>query len=248
MVRALLIRGMLAGLAGGVLAFCFAKLFGEPQVDLAIAFESKIDAAMHMHAEPELVSRAVQSTIGLFVGVVTYATALGGLFALVFAYIYGRIGTFSPRATAAILAALGFIAIVLVPDLKYPASPPAVGHHDTIGFRTEWFFFMIAVSIAAMVLAMSLRKALAERIDAWTAAVLAMLVFTAIVAVAQFIMPTINEVPGEFPADVLWRFRVAALGIQVVMWTTLGLAFGAAAERIMIKERWHSPSALPLKA
>jgi hypothetical protein len=30
---------------------------------------------------------------------------------------------------------------------------------------------------------------------------------------------------------VLWRFRVAALGIQVVLWTTIGLLFGVLAER-----------------
>ena len=39
MVRGLLIRGMLAGLAAGILAFAFAKVFGEPQVDKAIAIE-----------------------------------------------------------------------------------------------------------------------------------------------------------------------------------------------------------------
>jgi len=248
MVRALLIRGMLVGLAGGILAFCFAKIFGEPQVDLAIAFESKMDVAMGMPEGPELVSRAVQASIGLFVGVVTYSTALGGLFSLVYAYVYGRMGRFSPRATAAILAILGFVAIVVVPDLKYPANPPSVGHPDSIGFRTEWFFFMIVTSIAAMVLGMSLRKALAERMDEWTAALLGILTFVVVVAVAMLIMPTINEVPDAFPAVVLWRFRVAALGIQVVLWSTLGFGFGAVAERIMTRGQWYSPRTQALKA
>src|SRR5215813_9349228 len=101
MVRSLLIRGMLAGLLAGILAFGFAKIFGEPQVDRAIAFEGQMDKAKeekaagstmagmtmsnHEAAEPELVSRAVQSGIGLFTGVVVYGTAFGGLFALVFA-------------------------------------------------------------------------------------------------------------------------------------------------------------------
>jgi predicted cobalt transporter CbtA len=45
-------------------------------------------------------------------------------------------------------------------------------------------------------------------------------------------LPAVNEVPAEFPAVVLWRFRIASLGAQLVMWATIGLAFGAVAERV----------------
>jgi hypothetical protein len=44
-------------------------------------------------------------------------------------------------------------------------------------------------------------------------------------------LPEIDEVPEQFSAVVLWRFRVAALGIQVVLWTAIGLLFGVLAER-----------------
>jgi hypothetical protein len=40
MVRTLLVRGMLVGLVAGLLVFGFGKLFGEPQVDRAITFET----------------------------------------------------------------------------------------------------------------------------------------------------------------------------------------------------------------
>src|SRR5580704_13421731 len=142
MVRTLLIRGMLVGLVAGLLAFGFSKVFGEPQVDRAIAFETAMDeAAAKQHAamgqsvppaEPELVSRDVQSTYGLFTGVMVYSAAFGGLFALVFAFADGRAGNFGPRAGSALLAAGGFISVYVVPSLKYPASPPAVGDPDTI--------------------------------------------------------------------------------------------------------------------
>jgi predicted cobalt transporter CbtA len=46
------------------------------------------------------------------------------------------------------------------------------------------------------------------------------------------VLPDINEVPADFPAVVLWRFRMASLGMQVLMWTTLGLVFGMLAERL----------------
>src|SRR5215472_14518922 len=111
MVGALLVRGMLVGLVAGLLAFGLAKIVGEPQVDKAIAFETQMDKAKGEAPEPELVSRAVQSTIGLLTGVVVYGTAFGGLFALVFAYASGRMGQLGPRELAALLALAGFIAI-----------------------------------------------------------------------------------------------------------------------------------------
>ena len=40
---------------------------------------------------------------------------------------------------------------------------------------------------------------------------------------------------GEMiPAVVLWNFRVAALGMQVVVWGTFGLVFGPLAERLLV--------------
>jgi hypothetical protein len=234
MVRSLLIRGMLVGLAAGIVAFCVAKIFGEPFVDLAIAFEAKMYAAMNMPEEPELVSRGVQSTMGLFTGVLLYGAAFGGLFALVFAYAYGRMGNLGPRATSALLALIAFVTIVLVPDLKYPANPPGTNHHDSIGFRTEWYFMMLVISIAAMTLALSARKALVARYGAWNAAIAGGSLFMVVLGLAQFFLPTIDEMPADFSATVLWNFRIANLGIQAAMWTVLGLGFGVLAERLML--------------
>jgi predicted cobalt transporter CbtA len=231
MVGSLLLRGMLVGVVAGLLAFGFAKVFGEPQVDHAIAFEEELTAAKGEVPEPELVSRATQAGIGLFTGVVVYSAAIGGLFSLAFASVYGRVGSLGPRETAALLALGGFIAIVLVPDLKYPANPPAVGNPDTIGFRTELFFVMLLISVAALVLAVGLARRLRARYGTWNAVLLAGLAFIVVIAIAQQVLPEVDEVPEQFSAVVLWRFRVASLGIQLVLWTTLGLLFGALTER-----------------
>jgi predicted cobalt transporter CbtA len=45
------------------------------------------------------------------------------------------------------------------------------------------------------------------------------------------VLPEINEVPEHFSAVVLWRFRVAALGMQLVLWAVIGLLFGVLTER-----------------
>ena len=82
--RALLVRGMLVGVAAAALAYLFATVFGEPQVEHALGFE---DAhTMPGMAAPEIVYRTVQSTLGLGVAVLVYGAALGGIFALAFAF------------------------------------------------------------------------------------------------------------------------------------------------------------------
>jgi predicted cobalt transporter CbtA len=244
MVGKLLARGMLAGIVAGLLTFGFAKIAGEPPVEQAISFEEKVAEAHsgdHSHGdehEPELVSRATQAGLGLFTGVAVYSAAIGGLFALVFAYSYGRVGKLGARALSAWLALGAFIAIVIVPNIKYPANPPSIGDPETIGYRTGLFFLMIAISIAALVFSLKIRRHAAARFGAWNGSIVAAGIFIAIIAAVQIALPTINEVPAAFPAALLWQFRIAAIGMQVILWTVIGLLFGALVERL--EKRQHS--------
>ena len=237
MVRALLVRGMLAGAFAGLLAFGFAYVFGEPQVDLGVGFEEHMHHMAGGAHEEELVSREVQSTVGLLTGVVVYSCALGGIFALAFAYAHGRLGALSPRGTAAVLAAAGFVTLILVPQIKYPANPPSIGDADTIAQRTEFYFMMLALSVIAAIAVTSTGKQLARHLGAWNSIMIAGAAYVAVVAAGMLILPSVNEVPADFPATTLWNFRIASLGIEAVLWTALGLAFGFLAERQLIPAR-----------
>jgi Probable cobalt transporter subunit (CbtA) len=241
-VGRLLLRGMLVGVVAGLLAFGFARVFGEPPIEHAIAFEAHMahhhtDAHIDHHVndeadEPELVSRTIQAGLGLFVAVVVYGAAIGGLYALFFAFVYGRLGQLAPRATAALLAGAAFVSIVLIPALKYPANPPAVGDPETIGSRTALYFAMLVISVAALVFAVGLAKNLASRYGGWSAGLVGAATYVVIVAIAGYALPAVNEVPEHFSAVVLWNFRVASLGLQAVLWTIVGLLFGFLAERM----------------
>ncbi|SFO97756.1 Probable cobalt transporter subunit (CbtA) [Amycolatopsis arida] len=218
-MRTLLVRGMLAGLVAGVLATLFAYVFGEPSVEAAIGLEEAAahEAGSHSHGEEELVTRGVQRTIGLLAGVGGYALAIGGLFALAFAVLYGRIGTLRPRVTAALLAAAGYAVVVLVPFLKYPANPPAVGRAETIGDRTALYFGFVALSVLAAALAAYAGRRLADRLGGWSGGLLAAGGYVLVTAVAAALLPVVDEVPPGFPGSTLWTFRIAALGTQLVL-------------------------------
>jgi hypothetical protein len=233
MIRPLLVRGMLAGLAAGLLAFAFAFVFGEPQVQHAIDFEDHLARINHEPAEAEIVSRGIQRTLGLLTGTVVMGVALGGLFSLVFAWAHGRIGAMSPRLTSAVLALGAFLTITVVPFTKYPANPPTVGNPDTIDKRTVLFITMIAITVLAAVAAGRIRRQLLPRLGGWNAALLAVAAFVVVVAVAELVLPAVHETPPGFPADVLYRFRLASLGINLTLWTTIGLGFGALAQRLI---------------
>lgn len=243
MVRTLLVRGMLVGIVAGLLSFGFLRIYGEPQLDRALAFETNLDEAKAAaekaganasDEQRELVSRPVQAGIGLFTGVIVYCTAFGGLFGLVFAFAYGRVpGALTPQALSVLLAAICFVAIYLVPNLKYPASPPAVGDPETIGMRTALYFIMIALSIAAMVASITLQRLLVPRFGDWNANLLVAASYLALVAIAGLLLPAVNEVPDQFPAVVLWKFRIASIGAQFIMWATIGLLFGALTQRAL---------------
>ena len=243
-------RGMLVGILAGLLSFAFLRTVGEPQVDRAIAFETQMDEAKDkakadeamakgmampkQDPEPELVSRPVQAGLGLFTGVEVYNVAFGGLFALVFALCYGRVGGLGPRAASAVLSAAGFVSVYDLPNLKSPANKPSVGDPETIGIRTGLYFSMIAISLIAMVASGKLRLTLLDRLGDWNAALIAGGFYLGAVLGAGLLLPGLDEVPEAFPAVVLWNFRMASVGAQLIMWASIGLLFGISAERLLV--------------
>jgi predicted cobalt transporter CbtA len=234
MLRNLLLCGLVAGLCAGVVGTGFASLAGEPAIDRAIAYEDAHAATIQMHAaEPVPVSRALQKSAGLLTALAVDGVALGGIFALVFAFAYGRLGLASPRATAYWLAAGAFVVLFLVPFVKFPATPPAIGDPATIDRRTTLYAAMFAISVLAAIAAARLRPVLRQRLDGHAATGLAVLAYLAVVIGAGLALPGVNEVPADFPATTLWRFREASVGLQLTMWATIGTLFGFAAQRVM---------------
>src|SRR5277367_1706933 len=239
----LIVRGFIFGIVAGLLAFGWAKVFGEPAVDAAVSFESVQDEAKAVAAVaagkrpepegPEIFSRAVQSGIGLLTGVVVVGAGLGCLFAVLFAFANGRMGRLGPGPTSALLAFLGLMSVYVVPALKYPANPPSIGEPDTIKYRTALYFLMLAVSLASTLGAWILGRRLVPKYGAWNGSMMALGAYLAVIATFFLILPGVNEVPDSFPAVTLWQFRLASFGIQTILWGSIGVMFGYVAEQTL---------------
>lgn len=233
MMKHLLWRGMLAGALAALAAATFALWFAEPAVDAAIALEAQHVAHAMMGGGEELVSRATQKGAGLYTAMLLYGTAMGGLFAIAFASLYGRVVRIGPRSLALLLALAAFVVLTLVPALKYPPTPPAVGVPETVQLRTAEFFAMLGYSVLAAVAGVWLFRRLAGRL-AWIDRVLAGIGgYIVLIVLFQLTLPVVDEVPEGFPATLLWQFRLGSIGAQAMFWAVAGIAFGRLAERTL---------------
>jgi len=257
--RNFLIRGLVAGLVAGLLTFAVAYAVGEPQVDAAIAVEEAggaapavgserthdEGAAAHEHDEAAatgnhheeggtVVSRANQSTWGLLTATLGVSIALGGIVGLASAFAVGRFGRLRPEQTTAVVAGIGFVALALVPFLKYPANPPAVGDANTIGDRTAWYFALIAISLVAAAAAVLVGRRVARR-GGYRAVLAGIGVYLVAMIMAGEVLPTVNEL-GNFPADTLWYFRRATLMTLVTMWATIAVVCGALVRQLYVRD------------
>ncbi|AHK28122.1 CbtA family protein [Rhodococcus opacus] len=242
----LLIRGLLAGLIAGILAGGVAFVLGESHIDAAIAIEESNSAAEaevhshdatqaeepagHSHDEEEaLVSRDGQR-FGLFLATSLAGLALGAIFAVVANYAR-RLTTLSGPLLGLTLATLGWLAIEAVPFFKYPANPPAVGDPETITQRTWLWLAAVVLGMLAVVASVFAAKAVAAQEFLSVRIAAPVLAFLLVVTVGYLVLPTVNEVGDDFPAVLLWQFRLSSLATQATLWLTLGLAFAFLTER-----------------
>jgi predicted cobalt transporter CbtA len=245
--RAFLVKGLLVGLLAGFATFLVAHQVGEPHVQTAIALEEAAadeaaadEAAAgtgHSHDdEGTTVSRHNQRTWGLLTGSLAVGLAIGGIVALVAASVVGRIGRLTPGQSTALVSMIGFVAVALVPFLKYPATPPAVGNGDTIGDRTSYYFGFMLISVAFAAFGSLLAIRLLDEIGTYGAVLAGAGVYVVAVVIAGQLMPTVNEI-GDFPADLLWYFRRASLLTLCTMWAAIGIGLTGLVGRLYRTER-----------
>jgi hypothetical protein len=268
MEKRLILRGVLAGAVGGVLAFVFARIFAELQIQQAINYESGRDAAQAAldraaglpveTAGPDLFSRTIQADVGIGVALIFFGMAMGALFAVAYCVCLGRTGGLRPRPLAMLVAAAGFLGMYLVPFVKYPANPPAIGHPETIRQRGLLYLLMVGCSVALLILTVWLGRRLRPRFGNWNASLLAGAVFVVAIGTVMAILPPLGHLaanhsygnhltetpqpltdsggrivyPG-FPADVLFGFRLYSVAAQLLMWMAIGLVFAPMAARLL---------------
>ena len=227
MILAYLRRGLTAGLLAGLLAGLFAYLFAEPPLDRAIELEN----AAHTEEHHEAVFSRGEQKVGLILATALYGTSIGALFGLLSAYFRRRIPTRSEWRRSMILAGAVFLGAVLLPFVKYPPNPPGVGADPaTITAHTLAYLAMVALSLLAVLAAWRFSRGL-EGASFLVRGLTSAGILVGLWAFLYLAMPDFGGTSEHAPEDLIWHFRLSALGTQAVLWAGIGCAFGLLGER-----------------
>ncbi len=207
--RQLVLRGLGVGAIGGILAFIFARIFAEPQIQAAINYQNGRDAAQNALAKagsvpavaggPDIFSRAIQANVGLTAGMILLGVAMGALYAVAYALACGRVGNLRPRTLAMLVAVGGFLGFYLIPFIKYPANPPGIGNPDTIRARSGLYLVMVAAALVCLVLAVWLGQRLKPRFGNWNATLLAALACAVALGIVMAVLPSLGHLSANLP-------------------------------------------------
>jgi hypothetical protein len=144
--------------SSGILAFIFARIFAEPQIQAAIDYESGRDAAQAVldkaagltpeAAGPDLFSRTIQANVGIGVGMIAFGAAMGGLYAVAYILACGRTGNLRPRNLALLVALVrspgaGTIACSGRVECCRLATCPISGGGDLRLLLHVWFWMLL---------------------------------------------------------------------------------------------------------
>jgi predicted cobalt transporter CbtA len=216
-IRRLLKQGVLAGMAAGGALALVLRLIGEGPIGRAVGLEGG--------GGDELFGRGAQQ-LGGMAAAVLYGAAIGAIFTIAYAAVRHRLRAADDWRAAVGLAVAGFVAVFLLPFLKYPANPPAVGDPDTIGRRTALYLVALAWSVVATWAGWRAWRAfLARGMGLHQAVPATAAVWVGLAAVGLVALPA-NPDPVTAPATLIWQFRIATLAGAVTLWSVLGMTFG----------------------
>jgi drug/metabolite transporter (DMT)-like permease len=226
--RGLLLRGAGAGAVSGLLAGLVGVLVAGAPIRAALAVEQAREAghdAGHGHGHEELFDRGTQ-VVGGVLAAVLVGVAVGALFATAYAGSRRWFASKTPFVRAVTLSAAAFGAAAVLPAVKYPANPPAVGDADTVEYRTVLYLGLIAAGLLVAFGASYLASRLDRLSPPVRATAVALAVVAAVVVLVVAFPATPDAVPSDVPGSVLWEFRLASLAETATLWLGLGVVFG----------------------
>jgi predicted cobalt transporter CbtA len=238
--RAVVGWAVLVGLVAGLLAATYFRIAGEPLIDEAIAIEEASEAsaepggddaghpAGEEHTDDSVeISRGTQRGAGLFGAYAVFGMVFGLLISVAALSLRGR--WLDPFRRVLVAGTILAGSLTLVPWFKYPPNPPAVGDPSTAGERQRLFFLL--VGLTGLVLAgaahLSARLRRANWDDTRRLVVVGASALVAVAVLLAVLPANTDPIPEAVPASLIWRFRVASLTGNLLLWTLLTVGFAS---------------------
>ena len=262
--RDVIARALVTGLVFGLVLAAYVFAVVEPVIDDAIALEEELAAQPaaatdadhtqddegegHTHGDEALFTRDEQVAGGAF-GSVIYGVVVAAVLGTVLAATRHRLPGRSDLARTAWLAAVGFAAVSLVPWVKYPANPPAVGDPDTVGERTVQYVAAIVISVVLVWALTRLSSLLRDRVgDTNRVALVALATAVAFGPLLVLLPPSPDDIDPAVPAGLIWDFRIRSIVGLALYWAGLGVGLGWLLQRVADRSAAPTPEPLPVPA
>lgn len=214
---------LLAGAIAGTILGAINQVAVEPYIDYAVELEMQNTNQSSQIINPaeftayRLWQRGGEMLAGTILGL-----SIGSLFGIVFAYTHNSVPGSNNKKKALIVAGIMWFVLFLIPALKYPANPPAVGDPETIYYRQSLYVaFLVISGFSALGLAFLYRKMGALNIKK----AIIPAAYAAIISGAYLAMPA-NPDPINAPMDLLMGFRITSAITISMFWGLLGVIFG----------------------
>ncbi len=222
-------RALAAGAVVGILVGAYVYAVVEPTIGAAIALEEAAsraaDDGSQRHDEP-LFSRGEQVAGGVAATFIT-TIVVAAVFGTVYSAARHRVPAHSELSRALWLAAVGFLAVALIPALKYPANPPGVGDPETVVERSVLYLICLVVSVLITIALTWLSGILRARVtDRNRLAAVGIAGVVAYGLLLVLLPATPGGADAAVPAELVWEFRVRSLGGLALLWLGLGLGLG----------------------
>jgi predicted cobalt transporter CbtA len=220
---------LLSGAIAGTILGLINQVIVEPFVDKAIDIETQNMISRGEDVDrQELNSYRLWQKGGEIVAGTVLGTSIGALFGLVFAFARNSLPGSNEKKKGIILAGIMFFVLFLVPALKYPANPPAVGDPETIVYRQSLYIGILAISgFSALGVALLYRNIGAIE----SKKIIIPLTYAAIIAIAFLILPP-NPDEITISTDLLMDFRIASTLTMGIFWGILGIVLGSFWDKI----------------
>jgi predicted cobalt transporter CbtA len=214
---------LFSGALSGLILAGINLLVVEPFIDKAISIETSkaIASGKHIDINEQNSHRIWQKSGSLVAGSIL-GMAYSSLLGIVYAFIRRFLPFSSDRKKAIFLSLIIYSVMFLIPFLKYPGNPPAVGNPATIYLRENLFLGYLAVST---ITTLSLGIVFYKFRQVKHISIIIPIVYAIIISSAFILFPP-NPDKISIPMDLVNSFRIASASTQLVFWIVLGIIFG----------------------
>jgi predicted cobalt transporter CbtA len=217
---------LVSGAIAGTMLGLINQILVEPYIDQAIAIEVQNTVASGEYVDvDELVQYRLWQKGGEIVAGTILGTSISALFGIVYIYSRDSLPGSNNKKKGLILAGIMFFVIFLIPALKYPANPPAVGDPETIEYRESVYTGMLVISgLTALGVAILYRSLGQTRRE--SRKIIVPTVYAVIIALAFVVLPA-NPDEITISSNLLMNFRIVSTITMGIFWGILGILLGS---------------------